>query len=732
MRKPYYTIIDECIDQFRLEDGRTFNLSLLDFREEVFNNFGRKPPLGPQEITHLLAHAQKIIADFGRENPAVQRVTQFLSKDLRLLPPSDDRVRAIAEIIFEGDSTSRVQGITSNHIARFISLLPLKYYWDNSGAIYKRAYEVERFTSVYLYQYYYENHRRPADVVCREIEIPEYETNVEVLEQKLEELARQPFRRNAEYLGLLPEDEMLYDLYGQLFDLLNWGASNPEGIINYLDSRTQAFSFYNCVFPLVFHGIYYGIAYFDLPPEFFSPANNAAVKLRRLLEKGWTYVNHYFPAAIIDAYNSRLISRFTRSDLSVAEDVITLVNSKIPFHFCYDQQNEILYYFKFVSGEIAKFIKKQKYHFELADNLTALRQKLASTGLAVDPDQLHFVHQPILDHDLVFAFDMRLLPGRNKSLPILESHLGQAAFVLETMKDQREYELYEERTRILNMFAHDAKTTQELLISDLEEGMDSDLAALQLREQGRKERVMRNYLLGRHGVLGNEPFNHPEQQINLQDLFVDQFCKSWRGWLKSRRFRESFRRNRHPSLPLSCESSKLEAERFIEQNFQKYSGQPGRACLEILRASFRELSPSAEISVVAPPLILAEHATIRVEEILYNLLCNFFKHAAPSPLTGFNECAIKLNATPAPQGIYFQFSFSNSTSTKERFEEDLKELWRYGHEIHGLQIIRYLLEADAGEIQPELEIWQEDYIWHINIGRVCHGCRQNTLVDPGA
>jgi hypothetical protein len=408
------------------------------------------------------------------------------------------------------------------------------------------------------------------------------------------------------------------------------------------------------------------------------------------------------------------------------------VNGKVPFRFCYDRQNGVLYYFKFVPGEIGKHLEKFTCAKALDCHSSTFRERLLALDSAIHPGQLQAIPQKILDQDLIFLFDIYFLPGKEKCLPILESHLGQAAFVLETMQDQRQREVYEERNRILDMFAHDAKTTQELLIADLEEGMDSDLAALQLREQSRKERVLRNHLLGRRSVLGNEPADSPEKQAALQNLFAELFFKTWRSWLRSRRFRESFRRNRHPALRLSPDSSKSEIERFFAAYSQQYPGQPGKACLEILRASFCDLSPSAAIQVVAPPLLLLEHAVIRVEEILYNLLSNFFKHAAPSPLTGYNECAMEIKATPSPQGIYFRFSFSNSTSIKERFEEDLKKLCQYGHEIHGLQIIRYLLEADAGETPPELEMWQEDYVWHIEIGRVCHGCRQNPLVDPGA
>ncbi|MDZ7264804.1 MAG: hypothetical protein ONB16_09495 [candidate division KSB1 bacterium] len=733
MRKLYIEIIDECIDKFRLEEVLTFNFSLLDFSDEVFHNYGRRGQLSTREITLLLSHAQKIVSEFGCESPAVKKLTEYLVDELRDLPSANERLNTILQVIFEDKTPTAVSAITSDDISRFISSLPLKHYWDNSGVIYKKAYNEESFKKLYLYQYWYdERHQRPAEVLCREIAISENATDSDILEPILEEFRHQPFMINAEYFGLEQNDWELYELYGQLYDLLNWGSSNPEGLINYLDSRTQEFTFYNCVFPLVLHGIYYGVAYFDLPANFFEDTHIAAQKLSRILYKGWTYVNHYFPAIIMDAYNSRLISRMTRGNLESADDVVKAVNSKVPFRFCYDRQSGILYYFKFVPGEIEKRLEKFAYAKGLDYNSPTFREKLVALDPAVHSGHLHAIPQNILNQDLIFIFDIYFLPGKEKCLPILESHLGQAAFVLETMKDQREHEISKERNRILDMFAHDAKATQEVLIADLEEGMDSDLAAWQLREQYRKERVMRNYLLGQAGMARNGHSDQQVKEVILPDLFTNVFYKTWRIWLKSRRFRESFERNRHPDLSLSTAASQRELKKFFERYHEQYDQQPDQACLEILRASLKNLSPAAAIKITAPPLLLTEYAFVCAEEILYNLLCNFFKHVAPSPLTGYNECTMEVTATPLAQNVYFRFSFSNSTSIKERFERDLKDLLQYGHEIHGLQIIRFLVEADAGVNPFQLDIRQENYIWHIEIGRECYGCRQNLLVDSGS
>ncbi len=655
-----------------------------------------------------------------------------MADDLSKLPPAEERVREIFNILFMQEPVPPVASFTSRDLARFVSFLPLKHYWDNSGALYQRTREDEKtFAKVYLSQFSYDEYRRrPSEVLCREIAIPQSVVHPVELEKILGDFHQQRFVPNQEYFGLQPEDEELYNLYGQLFDMLNWGASNPEPISNYLSARAQKFSFYNCVFPVVFHGIYYGIAYFDLPADYFQPTRSAAERMSRMLVKGWTYVNHYFPAIIIDAYNSRLIGRFSREKIESADDLVGLVNSKVPFRFCYDCRQNVLYHFEFQPGNIAKTTHKLPWAAIAKDRPAELSERLAAFDTTVKLDQLFAVPQEILGHDLVFVFDLERLPGLEKCLPILESHLGQAAFVLQTMKDQGERNVFEERNRMLDLFAHDNKTTRELLIADLEEGMDSDLAALQLQEQNFKERVMRDYLLRRPSMYSEDLDEQESKTIILSELFVKLFCKTWRAWLKSRRFRASFRRNRHPDLKLSADSSQHEINEFLQSFLQAYPPQQREhALLDILRNSFVQLSPQARISVEAPLLSLIEHAAFRIEAILYNLLCNFFKHAALSPLTSYNECIMEMSATPKPGLIGFDFKFSNSTSMRERFAEEVKAMMRTGHEIHGLQIIKFLVDKDAGEHLPKFIIRQENHMWHIEIGRECRGCRQNALVD---
>ena len=731
MPKLHFEIIDDCIDKFRLEDGRTFNFSLLDFRDEVFHNFGYKSLAASHHLAPLLVQAQNYVQRFGLKKRAVQKLVDTMAGDLSLLPAHEEPVLEIFKILFNEKPVPHDAAFTSHDLARFVSFLPLKHYWDNSGALYQRTCGDEAsFSNVYLCQYYYnEFHLRPTEVLCREIAIPQTMKDVSEVENILGTFHQQRFLPNREYFGLLPEDEELYDLYGQLFDMLNWGASNPEPIINYLNARENEFSFFNCVFPVVFHGIYYGIAYFDLPADYFRQTPHAVERLGRMLSKGWTYVNHYFPAIIIDAYNSRLISRFSREKIECADDVVGLVNSKVPFRFCYDRREGMLYHFRFLPGDIAKTMEKVPMESAGNGGFADLLEKLARFDPSVKPAQLQAVAQEILHYDLVFVFDLERLPGREKCLPILESHLGQAAFVLQTMKDQGERKVFEERNRMLDMFAHDNKTTRELLIADLEEGLDSELAALQLNEQNLKERVMRDFLLRRPSLYGDSPADLARRTISLPELFAELFCKTWRAWLKSRRFRASFRRNRSPDCALSAEASREEINEFVQAFFLTYSQQPERACLELLRHSFLHLSPDARFVVNGPPLVLLEHAAFRVEAILYNLLCNYFKHAAPSPLTGCNECTIELRATPQPGQIDFDFGFSNSTLTRERYASDLQAMFATKHEIHGLQIIRFLIEKDAGARPPRLKIKQEDYIWHIEVGRECYGCFENTVVD---
>jgi hypothetical protein len=731
MPKLYFEIIDDCIDKFRLEDGRTFNFSLLDFRDEVFNNFGYRSPSASHDLTPLLSHAQRYVKNSGAHRSSIQKLKNYMAIDLSILPPAEKTVREIFDIIFNDRPVPPRAPYSSHDVARLVSFMPLKHYWDNSGALYQRTSRDEAsFANVYLCQFSYdEHHRRPAEALCREMAIAQSVTDPQELEEILAAFHAKPFVPNREYFGLLPEDEELYDIYGQLFDMLNWGVSNPEPIINYLSARACEFYFYNCVFPVVFHGIYYGIAYFDLPADYFQPTREAAERLSRMLVKGWTYVNHYFPAIIMDAYNSRLISRFSRGNVEDAEGIVSLVNSKVPFRFCHDRGGNAVYYFRFEAGAIEKTLHRFEVDAEWNARPAELLEKLGAVDATVKPGHLQTITQEILGHDLVFVFDLERLPGREKCLPILESHLAQAAFVLQTMKDQGERHVFEERNRMLDMLAHDNKTTRELLISDLEEGLDSDLAALQLHEQSLKERMMHDYLLRRPSLYGDDPAGQESRAITLSELFADLFRKSWRVWLKSRRFRASLRRNRHPSFPLGADSSREEITEFMQAFFLAYPQQPERACLEMLGKSFLQVSPGARIAVNAPPLVMMEQAVFRIETILYNLLCNFFKHAAPSPLTGYNECVMEVCATPKAGQVDFNFSFSNSTSTRERFAGEVQAMLGARHEIHGLQIVLFLIEKDAGTHPPMLKVKQEDYLWHIEVGRECYGCFENTLVD---
>jgi len=731
MPKLYFEIIDECIDKFRLDEHRTFNFSLLDFRDEVFHNYGLKPPLEPAALTLLLEHAQEYVRRFGMRKPAVQKITDYLYADLKNLPPADEKVREIYQVLFEGRPASTVTHLNSNHIARFVGFLPLKHYWDNSGLIYQRVCEDETsFSKVYLCQYCYdEQHSRPAEVLCREIEIPQHALNPDLLELTLSEFHEQKFHPNAEYFGLRNEDQELYELYGPLFDMLNWGPSNLETVMNYFESRSKELSFYNCVFPLVLHGIYYGIAYFDLPPDFFRHLREAAETLSRMLVKGWTYVHHYFPAIIIDAYNSRMLARFTRGHVDSTEDVVRLVNSKVPFRFCYDRNAGVTCFFKFTPGGINKELCQIRSRAGMEAHDPSFLASFEQLDAALTSERLYAVSQEILGYDLVFLFDMASLPGKEKCKPILDSHIGQAAFVLQTMKDQGERKVYEERKQLLDMIAHDTKTMHELLIADLQEGMDSDLAALQLEEQHRKERMMWNYLLSQPSKLGEEASEPEEEQpVRLAELFVEAFMRTWRAWLKNRRYRASFRRNRSATFALDGDSPRHEVAAYLQANMQSGSASPEAACLAILRDSFRNFSPYAQIRVEAPPMRLVNEARVRIEAILYNLFSNYFKHAAPSPLTGCHECTMIFSATPSAGGAHLHFEFSNSTSLKERFAEEGRARFRLGHEMHGLQIIKYLIENDAGERPPKFKIRHENYMWHLEIGRECRGCKEDAMV----
>ncbi len=708
-----------------------FNFSLLDFRDEVFHNYGLKASLPVDDLLLLVTHAQKYINDHGRQNPAFSKLRKYLWDDLE--NSSEEEIKELFGVVWENRPVSTLKNITSTHIARLVSYLPTKHYWDNSGQFYERAcHDESSFAKIYLYQGRYDElHRRPEEGLCREIGIPNNAIDAYHIEDKIAELHRQPLRVNSEYFGLEENDRDLYELYGRLYDLLNWGTSNPSSVISYLDSRSQKFEFYNCVFPIVFHGVYYGVAYFDLPGDYFHRTRNVAEKLSRILTKGWTYVNHYFPAMIFDAYNSRLINRFTREQSESAPEVVRLVNSKVPFHFCYDFETGHVYSFELPAGEISKRMLENCWPARLDHASQDFVNRFAQLDPQARPAQLRALRQQILTHDLVFVFDLSLLPGREKCLPILESHLGQAAIVLETLKDQGERKVFKERMYMLDMLAHDAKITRELLIADMLDGMEPDIAAQQLIEQSRKEKVMRNLLLRRPGGMREGAPKQAIRQINLSDLFVNLFCKIWRAWLKSRRFGESFRRNRHPAFLLSAESPRYEVLDFLQAHLKAWPGQPERACLDVLRNSFIALSENAEISVTAPPLLMSEQAVHRIEAILYNLLSNFFNHISPSRLTGCNECVIRLAAARQVQGVYFNFSMSNSTDTKERFAEDIKAMLR-GQEIHGLQILRHLMRVNDRESPPDFRVRQENYMWHIHLGRECRDCSENLLVDTGA
>lgn len=730
MQRFYAEIIDECIEKFRLEDGLTFNFSLLDFRGEVFHNYGLKPPLPEHDLLRLLTHAQKYLNEEGRQNPAFPKLIDALADDISR---SDEAARAVYEVVFENRPASTLPPVTSKHIARLVSFLPTKHYWDNSGLIYRRACQDEaNFSKIYLSHYLYdEQHRRAEEVLCREIGIPAAAIDSYHLKEKFAELHNQPFRRNDEFFGLEPRDRELYELYGRLYDLLNWGASNPSSVISYLDAHSQQFEFYNCVFPIVFHGIYYGVAYFDLPGDYFHRTRNVAEKLSRILAKGLTFVNHYFPAMIFDAYNSRLINRFTREQAESAHEVVRLVNSKVPFHFCYDFETGRVFSFELPPGEISKHMLENRWPAKLDYASPDFVERFAQLDSQTHPGQLRALRQQIFTHDLVFVFDLNLLPGREKCLPILESHLGQAAIVLQTLKDQGERKVFKERMHMLDMLAHDAKITRELLIADMLDGLEPDIAAQQLIEQSRKEKVMRNLLLRRPGGMREGAPEQAIRQINLTDLFVSLFCKIWRAWLKSRRFGESFRRNRHPAFLLSAESPRYEVLDFLQAHLKAWPGQPERACLDVLRNSFIALSENAEISIAAPPLLMSEQAIHRIEAILYNLLSNLFNHISPSRLTGCNECVIRLAAARQDKGVYFNFSMSNSTDTKERFAEDIKAMLR-SQEVRGLQILRHLMRVHERESPAEFRVRQENYMWHIHLGRECRDCSENMLVDTGA
>lgn len=109
MQRSYADIIDECIEKFRLEEGLSFNFSLLDFRDEVFHNYGLKPPLPEHEMRQLLSHAQKYVNEQGRKNPAFTKLKSYLWNDLR--NTSEQEIKALFEIILEN------RPVSSSHIS---------------------------------------------------------------------------------------------------------------------------------------------------------------------------------------------------------------------------------------------------------------------------------------------------------------------------------------------------------------------------------------------------------------------------------------------------------------------------------------------------------------------------------------------------------------------------------------------------------------------------------------
>lgn len=708
----------------------SFNFSLLDFRDEVFHNYGLKPPLPEYELRQILRHAQKYVNEQGRHNPAFARLKNFLWDDLH--NSAEGEIKALFEVILENKPVSSVPHVASKHFSRLVSYLPTKHYWDISGRLYRRVCEeASSFSKIYLNHYRYdEQHRRPEEVLCREIDIPSNAIDFYRLRDRFAALNQKPFKRNDEYFELQPGDRNLYELYGQLYDLLNWGTSNPAPVISYLDARAQVLEFYNCVFPIVFHGVYYGIAYFALPADYFHRTRQVAEKLSRVLTKGWTYVNHYFPAMIFDAYNSRLISRFTRDHVESVVDVIRLINSKLPLHFCYDSKTGAFYTFKIPAGEIARQLEVQQLAPGLDPLSPAFRQQVVRIDPQLHGETIHTIPQSILNHSLVFGFDWSKLPGREKCLPVLESHLGQAVIVLETLEEQARHKREEEQARMLDMLAHDAKVTREVLIEDMREGLESEVAVQQLIEQNNKEKIIREMLLRHSGRAAGEMPERQRKSLLLPQFFSEIFFNNWRAWLKSRRFTASYRRNHHPSLCLNAGSSRLEVMDWWQAHVQAHPGRPEAACLAILRESFSALSPAAEITVQAPPLLMLEDGQLRLEAILNNLLSNFFNHVAVSPLTGRQECVIRLTAAPRNAGVYFVFDFSNSSEIRERFPDEVKALLRYGAENRGLQILRYLIYSNTAEA-PDFRIVQQDYLWHIYLGRLCRACCEKQLVFSG-
>jgi hypothetical protein len=730
VKKHYLEIINDSIDWFRREvDDRIINLCLLDFGGEVFHHHGRKSELKPDQIKLLLENAQAIIRSFGFNSTEVQQLAGYVASDISHLQMHWPALNDMFEHIFYGQAFPPALSLQSDDVARLISLLPVKHYWDNSGVMYQRRHLESTFESAYLWQFKYEiEQRKPAEVKWREIEIPTNMSDVKAVEAKLNEFQTMLYRQGAEYFSLRDEDQRLYDLYGQLFDLLNWGATDPENIDSYLEVRDKPFEINLFYFPIVFQGIYYGIASLDLPSEFFATSPYAAEKLSRIIAKGKTFVNYYFPSLIMDAYNNRLFNRFSQTDLKSVAEVVNAVSIKVPFHFCYDRKQGHLYYFAFSPEYIGKRLKMKP----VSPGLQPCSKELAGHLLALDPDfhldQMNCLEQTILDNDLVFIFDVYFFPGKDKVLPVLESHLGVAENLLETLRDRHQRDLVETRSRLLDTFAHEEKTSLGLLIADLEDGLESDVAAQELRRMVRAKTIMRNRLLRKLNDANNGDRTEGAIRVDFQDLVTEFFHKAYRAWLKNRRFRPSYQRNRHPELRLTSASTRNDAEIFFAEIFKRYP-EKDRACLEILRQSFIKLSPEASFQIEKLTLSMQEHAQIRLQEILYNLFCNFFLHVAPSPLTGHVECKMRFCVTASERGVIFKFSLSNSTATREHFQHEIKRLVMAGGEFKGLQIVHHLLSMQANGELHDMRISHENYSWQIEIERECRACIQNPMVD---
>jgi len=729
MKRHYLEIINDCIDWFRRDVDRIISLCLLDFGHEVFSHYGRKSELRPDQIRLLLENAQNIIRKFGFNSSEVKQLAQYIADDIKHLQVYWPVLGDIFEYVFHGRAAYPAMPIHSNDVAHLISLLPVKHYWDNSGVMHQRRYLEGVFENAYLWQFKYEVHqRKPAESKWREIELPVNTNDPQALEKKLNELQEMPYSLVADYFSLREEDQRLYDLYGQLFDLLYWGATDPENIDSYLEVRDKPFEINLFYFPIVFQGIYYGIASLDLPGDFFATTPGAAEKLSRIIAKGKTFVNYYFPSLIMDAYNNRLFNRFSQTDLKSVAEVVNAVSIKVPFHFCYDRKHGHLYYFEFSLDYIGKRLKSKPLSPELEPNSKEFIRHL----LALDPDfhidRMRCLKQTILDNELVFIFDVHYFPGKDKVLPVLESHLGAADNLLETLRDRHQRDLVETRSRLLDTFAHEEKTSMGLLIADLEDGLESDVAAQELRRMVRTKTLMRNRLLRKLNEPNNGDKSEKNIRVDFQDMVAEFFHKAYRAWLKNRRFRPSYQRNRNPELRLSPASTRNDAEIFFAEISARYP-EKDRACLEILRQSFINLSPEASFQIEKFNLSMQEHAQVRLQEILYNLFCNFFLHLAPSPVTGHIECKMNFRVTTSGKGVIFKFSLSNSTATREHFQHEIKKLLMVGGEFKGLQIVHHLLSLQANGELHDMRISHENYVWQIEIERECRGCIQNQMVD---